>query len=109
MSNYNLCECSDKQCPACKGKCKRIARTVLYRVDMEDVTGTAFCNMCADDAMESGLFTDSKEDDDQQEQDESPVYCPMCDSGDSSVLGTLGKRVHYRCNECGMYFSHSSD
>jgi len=36
-----------------------LATTILYRVDMEDVTGTAFCEACADDAFASGLFTDS--------------------------------------------------
>jgi hypothetical protein len=29
---------------------------------MDDVSGTAFCDKCADDAFESGLFTDSVDD-----------------------------------------------
>jgi len=50
-----------------------------------------------------------EEEEEQNEQDTNPAYCPICDSGDSTVLGTLGKRVYYRCTACGMDFSHSSD
>lgn len=58
------CECMDADCPvghggymACGNPCKNVERTrTLYRVDMEDRTGTAFCAACADDAMASGLF-----------------------------------------------------
>lgn len=32
------------------------AYTIAYRVDMEDETGTAFCDACLGDAMDSGLF-----------------------------------------------------
>jgi hypothetical protein len=52
------CECSDPQCPACYGDCDRPATSVLYRIDIDDVIGTAFCSDCADDAFESGLFVD---------------------------------------------------
>jgi len=64
------CECSDTQCVAHAGTpaCNGVAISVLYRVDMEDNSGTAFCEQCADDAMESGLFTDSIEDDDEVSQ-----------------------------------------
>lgn len=52
------CECSD---PGCSGKhasqCYRIAATTLYRIDMEDETGTPMCHICAEDAMDSGVFT----------------------------------------------------
>lgn len=41
----------------------------------------------------------------QYEQDTDPHYCPVCDSGDSSVLGKLGNRVHLRCRCCGIDFS----
>lgn len=64
------CECADPGCPHSAINqshcipCKHVATTILYRVDMEDVTGTAFCDECADDAFESGLFTDSTDDDD---------------------------------------------
>lgn len=51
-----FCECSDPGCPVCGGRCRKPSRTVLYRSDMEDETGTPMCNGCADDAMESGLF-----------------------------------------------------
>lgn len=30
---------------------------LLFRRDMEDLTGTLFCIPCTDDALESGLFT----------------------------------------------------
>jgi hypothetical protein len=57
------CECTDPGCPVHKGKseCSHFGRVVtLYRVDMEDETGTRMCRACAEDAMESGLFRDQK-------------------------------------------------
>lgn len=50
------CECSDPGCPECRGKCPKKARICLVRIDMEDKTGTLFCNPCGQDALESGLF-----------------------------------------------------
>lgn len=68
------CECSDNGCPVNHGSktqgCQNKATTILYRIDMEDVTGTAFCDDCAEDAFASGLFTDSTdEDEDEHAQD----------------------------------------
>jgi hypothetical protein len=56
------CACVDIGCPVHKNRagCYNDADTILYRVDMEDATGTAFCERCADDAMDSGLFTNIK-------------------------------------------------
>jgi len=54
------CECADRLCPAehnGQSHCRVLARIVLYRVDMDDRTGTAFCYPCADDSIASGLFT----------------------------------------------------
>lgn len=61
-AKQGLCECSDRQCPAhkdysCAHRHGKRGQSVLYRVDMTDETGTLFCSDCADDAMESGLFT----------------------------------------------------
>lgn len=58
------CECSDPGCPVHEGKssCDQKATHLLYRVDMEDQTGTAFCAGCGEDAFDSGLFTDETED-----------------------------------------------
>ncbi len=54
------CECTDMRCPAHEGieDCREVATVILYRIDMEDITGTAMCEDCASDAFESGLFTD---------------------------------------------------
>ena len=59
-----FCQCHDKGCPIHKGNncCSRQALYTLYRVDMQDSTGTDFCTACASDAMESGIFTDETED-----------------------------------------------
>lgn len=57
------CECYDSGCAAPNHRtqrCQSAAITVLYRIDMDDVTGTRFCDGCAEDAMESGLFTDER-------------------------------------------------
>jgi len=60
-----LCGCFDNGCKANHGRAclTRIdplagdgSGETLYRVDMQDDTGTLFCRACADDAMESGLF-----------------------------------------------------
>lgn len=51
-----LCECADTSCQ-CSGQCTNEGTIVLYRVDTEDdVIGVRFCNTCADDALESGIF-----------------------------------------------------
>ena len=60
------CECADKGCPVHKGTdCRKTSADFetqmvrLYRVDMDDEAGTLFCDLCADDACESGLFSDT--------------------------------------------------
>ncbi len=51
------CECNDHLCPNHEGgDCQDEGCMVLYRIDMEDLTGVMFCDVCADDAMESGVF-----------------------------------------------------
>ena len=54
------CECSDPGCPVHAGKteCTKRAKGRLYRIDMEDETGTYFCEACWSDAWDSGVFTD---------------------------------------------------
>jgi hypothetical protein len=54
------CECTDTGCAVHDGMnlCDCLAVAILYRVDMDDYTGTAMCDDCATDAMMSGLFTE---------------------------------------------------
>lgn len=58
-----LCGCSDPGCPMHLGvsRCERPGPrrwlTRVYRIDMEDETGTIMCADCADDALKSGVFT----------------------------------------------------
>lgn len=61
------CECADPGCPACHGShgrdhepVKVAARIRLYRIDMEDTSGTDFCTACREDAERSGLFTQGR-------------------------------------------------
>ena len=61
------CECSDSGCPCCNGQCRNDGSVRLYRIDMYDETGILFCEECAEDAMESGLFTDREDDEDYDE------------------------------------------
>lgn len=57
-----LCECADPLCPKRHGyDCHADATIILYRVDMTDETGTAMCETCSVDALESGLFTDGED------------------------------------------------
>lgn len=52
------CQCADTGCSVHAGEstCKNGCKSLLYRVDMADQSGTWFCSKCAADAMESGLF-----------------------------------------------------
>jgi hypothetical protein len=52
------CKCSDPGCPVHKGEsqCDNRAIAILYRIDMEDQSGTLMCETCAGDALESGVF-----------------------------------------------------
>jgi len=57
MLEMNKCECVDPGCPVhIHGHCVAPGKTILYRVDMVDRTGTVMCDPCAGDALESGLF-----------------------------------------------------
>jgi hypothetical protein len=51
-----MCECRDPGCPSCKGTCPQPAVWIMYRLDMEDQTGTPMCAECAGDAVNSGLY-----------------------------------------------------
>ena len=54
------CECSDAGCAVdhgCLSCCPHKATTTVQRTDMEDETTTfRFCEGCAEDALESGVF-----------------------------------------------------
>ncbi len=72
------CECASTRCPEAHvaRDCREPVLTVLYRVDQEDETGTAFCGGCEADAYDSGLFTSTP-----------PLpTCEVC--GDAHVLFT---------------------
>lgn len=71
------CECRDGGCPVCHGKCKAAAELTLYRVDMEDQTGTDMCGACAADALDSGVFTTEVEDEEVDEE-ETMRPCGWC-------------------------------
>jgi len=52
------CQCIDPGCLSCQGKCAvhgNLER--VYRIDMDDRKGMAFCSGCAEDAMKSGVFS----------------------------------------------------
>lgn len=40
--------------------------------------------------------------------DETHAACPVCD-GPGKELGFLGQRIWYRCESCGMDFSHLTE
>jgi hypothetical protein len=54
------CECADSGCPMHENSqyCDCLASVILYRIDMDDYTGTAMCDDCANDAIMSGMFTE---------------------------------------------------
>ena len=59
------CQCVDAGCVVTHGPwsrdrqfpCLGPVTCTLYRVDIDDAEGTRFCERCADDAMDSGLFS----------------------------------------------------
>jgi hypothetical protein len=57
-----MCGCTDPDCPVhlYHKMCDKRAHRTLYRIDMEDRTGTPMCDRCAEDAFESGVFTEEK-------------------------------------------------
>lgn len=61
------CECADSGCP-CEGRCDSRATETVFRIDMEDETGTAMCESCANDAHMTGLFRSTFEIDDEDER-----------------------------------------
>jgi hypothetical protein len=61
LAARGMCECSDPGCPGHKGSrhCGKAALTTVYRSDMDDETGTDMCHVCAEDALDSGVFTEN--------------------------------------------------
>jgi len=60
MPANHKCHCTDPGCPMHKGHsaCLNQGPTqILYRVDMDDNSGTPMCSTCALDAANSGLFS----------------------------------------------------
>ena len=55
VDDIEKCECTDPGC-GCGGKCHGLGEYRLYRIDMEDKTGTGMCDSCSDDASDSGVF-----------------------------------------------------
>lgn len=94
-----MCECNDSKCPVHNGQaeCGNIGHVTLYRVDMEDLTGTLFCEPCASDALDCGLFAEH------ESEHMDAESCPICD-GYGYSMGTLGSVTWYRCESCGMEF-----
>ena len=56
LKESQSCECRDPGCPACRGKCNNSAVCNLRRIDMMDQGGVYFCDKCASDALEAGVF-----------------------------------------------------
>ena len=79
----NSCECSDPGCPCDAHDERRLKLAVqlfghaetctaqatqqLHRIDMDDETGVLFCDECAADAQDSGVFTDASGDEDDED------------------------------------------
>ena len=54
------CECADKKCPvhhSDRNQCGQPGIEVLHRIDCDDMCGVVFCEPCAQDAMDSGVFS----------------------------------------------------
>lgn len=51
------CECADPGCPVCHGHCRHRGELVVRNIDDEVGSGFKMCQGCAEDALESGIFT----------------------------------------------------
>jgi len=61
------CECCDERCPhpvAGDSQCLRQASCILYRSDLRAHSGSAFCESCAEDALDSGMYYEYGEESD---------------------------------------------
>lgn len=54
-----------------------------------------------------GLLNTSGYTDDDEFIGEIPPDCPIC-SGPGALMGSLGRREYFRCENCGMEFSHEN-
>jgi hypothetical protein len=88
------CECSDPGCPCCHGNCHNEAQTTVYRIDMEDQTGTDMCDECADDCLESGAFTTDEPEGNR------------CECGADMYSDCMGQQ---RCENCDPPCPHCND
>lgn len=63
-TRLGICQCTDHQCPAHESVafCINEAEVVMVRCDSEDETGIPMCEHCAEDAIESEIFTIKEED-----------------------------------------------
>ena len=89
---HGKCECADPGCSHHEGisECKDTANTIIYRVDMEDSSGTLMCDDCANDETQSGLFV---------EADDPELEEPQCDCGESGDAGRNEYRYFNPCYE----------
>lgn len=51
------CECVDPGCPKCGGQCEDKGTQLLTRIDFADEPQLYACFGCADDMLESGVFS----------------------------------------------------
>ncbi len=97
------CGCADPGCPVHKGSsaCPFRGRTFLYRVDMEDHTGTPMCLQCATDAMDSGLFRQGTRN---ASKVAAPRQCPFCRATNVQPMGVFEGQEIFDCPDCGRHF-----
>jgi hypothetical protein len=106
------CECRDKGCGALHAgsdRCGSDAVTTLYRIDQEDRTGAEFCDSCAEDANASGVYTDSKPDEEVSEGDFleylSSLFDDQAGSGDIQNYVTF-EEVGYLTTDTGLVVTY---
>lgn len=101
------CECSDPGCSAHLGACMcpRAGDVTLFRIDMEDQTGTLFCHDCAADALRSGVFYVEVEDDGEYEdRGGSAAYCANCDNQAINQVVHDDGAVTRLCSTCATAY-----
>lgn len=74
-----LCNCTDPGCSICAGYCEENGTETLRRVD-KDGTPMEMCDMCAENALDSGVFDvcNEQDDDEARTEETGEMRCTYC-------------------------------
>lgn len=100
-----ICGCADKGCKAAHGsECTLKATQTLYRADMD--VYVSFCDVCAEDALESGVFADASDEDDQDEEEDEDTLRSTVDTREIGQAVLSEARETLERDNLTAFFEH---